>query len=127
MFFVQDGDTALIWACCSNHYKVAKVLLDEGAKVNVASKKVSVLCFNREALLFLNNFMFPILNIKQGGDTALILAAHEGHVEIVKLLLRYESIRINIKSNVSFMILFFLLKPLQRLHQLILCRWDLRL
>lgn len=35
----------------------------------------------------------------QGGDTALILAAHEGHVGIVNLLLQYP-IQINLKNNV---------------------------
>ncbi len=36
----QDGDTALIMASYNNHTEVTKVLLDAGAKINIASKKV---------------------------------------------------------------------------------------
>lgn len=51
----------------------------------------------------------------QGGDTALILAAHEGHLDIVNLLLQYP-VLLNLKNNVKLFNICWKNNELTQLH-----------
>ena len=94
----EDGRTALMFAGYNGHTDIVRILLDEGARVNIRDG------LGRTALLFTATGPFPKtveLLLKQKADpnivdnqerfSALMHAAAEGHIEVVKILLANEA------------------------------------
>lgn len=94
----QDGHTALMFAGYNGHTEIVRIILDEGARVNIRDG------LGRTALLFAATGPFPKtveLLLERKADpnivdnqerfSALMHAAAEGHIEVVKVLLAYEA------------------------------------
>ena len=94
----QDGRTALMLAGYNGHTEIVRLLLDGGARVNIRDGS------GRTALLFASTGPFPKtveLLLERKADpnivdnqerfSALMHAAAEGHIEVVKTLLDYEA------------------------------------
>ena len=86
--------TALMWASYNGHTPVVAYLLDQGATVDAKDAN------GRTALLYSSSGPYPEtvgLLLRKGGDvnaqgktegfTALMMAASEGHIEVVRVLL----------------------------------------
>jgi ankyrin repeat protein len=88
------GQTALMFAAAYNRVDVIKVLADRGADVAMTSKVVDLLELTREEAPrapqvpgFDRAYNYNELIAYQGGMTALLFAAREGHLESAKALL----------------------------------------
>ena len=81
------------------HLDVVKLLLSHpGVDVNALDhvRRLGANC------LFMAFITRLFLYIQNGRTTALMKAAHMGHLEIVKLLLAYPSVDVNAQDKVSF-------------------------
>lgn len=91
-----DGRTPLMWAAFNGHTAVVSYLLENGASINAKDES------GREALMFASSGPFAEtveLLLQRGADvnaqgtlegfTALMTAAAEGQVDVVRLLLAY--------------------------------------
>ncbi len=94
----KDGRTALMFAGFNGHTEIVRILVDEGARVNIRDG------YGRTALLFAATGPFPKtveLLLERKADpnivdnqehfSALMHAAAEGNIEVVKILLDYEA------------------------------------
>ena len=105
----QDGCTALMWASRYEHSATVKLLLDKGAKINIADKVCHVICLQyvmtdhiigrnqaseykcvhpiTNALSFRSNLSSEHISSHQDGCTALMWAARRSSAATVTLLL----------------------------------------
>jgi ankyrin repeat protein len=70
------GWTALMWSCYKNRLEAAKVLLENGAHINIVGGK-----FNNYHL-----YLYMIC-LEEDGLTPLIIASGRGYTEVVNALL----------------------------------------
>ena len=80
----QDGETALIKASSNGHLKVVKILLAYKADINAHNKVWTSLdtCVHEAAL------PRGLVHCSQVGETSLIMASINGHLEVVQELLQ---------------------------------------
>ena len=96
------GRTPLIWAALFNHWKMAKVLIDNGAKINARIKGETALM----KAAYGNSLEVAKLLIENGadinainfiGETALIKAAYTNSLEVANLLIE-NGAEVNLKD-----------------------------
>ena len=94
----QDGRTALMLAGYNGHTELVRILLDKGARVNIrdGSGRTALLFtatgpFPKTVELLLERKADPNIVDNQERFSALMHAAAEGHIEVVKILLDHEA------------------------------------
>ena len=100
----NDGDTALYYAKTEEIKEVLRKAEEKSAnsgKDTLNSKQLvnAVLDGNFEKVQLLLKKGVDINSKDEDGDTALMIASSEGHLEIVKLLLLRKGADVNIKNN----------------------------
>lgn len=94
----QEGRTALMYASYNGHTEAIKILIEKGAHVNLADN------YGRTALMMASSGPFPATvkmlldnqadpNMTDSAEhfTALMYAAAEGHLDVVKILLSFRA------------------------------------
>lgn len=72
LFRNSNGQTSIFYACSKNYVSIAKLLLENGAQVNVQDKF---------------------------GNTPLHRAASQGHLDIIRLLLSQKGVRVDMNDQ----------------------------
>lgn len=99
---LKGGENAFIEACFANHEKIALLLLENGVDINTDNNEIGlnalIVASNMGNLKILEKTLAKTENINHQnkyGETALMRAAIQGHLEIVNYLLKKWSIKRN--------------------------------
>ena len=95
----EDGDTGLLWAAQHGHYSTVSLLLSRGANPNIVGAAgaplwAAVRCpYGADArivkaLIQSGASVNARENSRRNGETALMVAAHQGYADIVDILCR---------------------------------------
>ena len=101
-FNVKDRTTPLFIAAQEGHEQIVQILLEKGAKADLAEKVILLIVFLFSFSFSFQFFIFLFFFNVKNGATPLYVAAFKGYEQIVQLLLEKGKPNVDLANEVLF-------------------------